>query len=127
MVNLNPLKSEWAPILYKHGVCHRCAGEGTVAPFPHVEGGICFKCLGNRFVVEKKSHDPIMNLWKKNVKAGRKHSFQEITVLYEFFARKKKSPEYISNCPICGTSEMSIKDIAFGCCSPCFAELKEEG
>jgi hypothetical protein len=126
MVNLNPITPKWAPILYKHGVCHRCAGEGVVKPYPHIDGGICFKCHGHRFVMIKDSYKPIIELWRKNTRTGSRYSFQEIVVLHEYFTIKKKNPEFFTNCPICGTPDLTIQDIAFGCCDHCFAELKGE-
>ena len=31
-------------------VCNRCGGRGELPQYRHVEGGICFKCRGNKSV-----------------------------------------------------------------------------
>jgi len=33
-----------------HSTCSRCSGTGHLPQYKHVEGGICFKCRGNKVV-----------------------------------------------------------------------------
>ena len=35
-------------------LCSRCSGEGYISRFKHVQNGICFKCWGDGYNVEKK-------------------------------------------------------------------------
>ncbi len=32
-------------------ICDRCNGSGRIPRYNHVEGGICFKCRGNKEII----------------------------------------------------------------------------
>mgnify|MGYP001559832097 CR=1 FL=1 len=45
VVQHNGWKSQVLP--HSKDACKRCAGFGYLPSFPHVEGGVCFRCNGN--------------------------------------------------------------------------------
>lgn len=50
--------------------CDNCNGTGYIPHYNHVENGICFKCMGSGFVIEKQYSKE--ELKKKEQKANKK-------------------------------------------------------
>ena len=38
--------------------CSRCVSNGAISAFKHVQGGVCFKCKGAGFVMQKTNPRP---------------------------------------------------------------------
>jgi len=55
----------------KHILCRKCAGQGIIPNFKHVEDGICFTCSGSRFEEVEDNTTDIIQLIRNERKLNK--------------------------------------------------------